>query len=339
MGVNASIVTTKGRDEGADPLVPAFGIAQEWTIRGAMKLAESLRERRADVVHIQFPTTPYYKRWGIHVLPALLRHGHCKVVTTLHEYCLAPWGGRLKQLLNIWFSDLVITTTDLDRSLIGRWAGDSKVTLIPIGSNIPDVGTLTEGKGIIDSLGAGADQPPFLFFGFVRAGKGLEDVIDALSIATVTHPCNIVIVSPDPESHYRSELESRMRSAGVFHNVFWAGYRTEQDVSSLLKAGLAAVLPFQDGGTARRGSLLAALSHSLPVVTTQSQWTPSSFQHGVNMLLNRPGDVESLADNMLTMLRNSDKRTDIGHEGKRLSQEFEWSTIARLTMQGYQSVL
>ena len=164
LGVDARVVTTCGLDAHADPAVPADCLAKDWGVRSAFALARNLAEREPDIVHVQFPAYRYHGHWGVHVLPMLLSRSGVPVITTLHEYCMAPWGGRLKQLLNVGFSRRVIVTNAQDRELIGRWMPQERLDLIPIGSNIPLTGAREHGQEILHSLGVSAANDVALFF-------------------------------------------------------------------------------------------------------------------------------------------------------------------------------
>lgn len=335
-GADVEVITTVGRDSAADPDVPAHALAEGWRASGARRLARKLRERRADLVHIQFPTQPYHGKWGIHLLPGWL--GDIPVVTTLHEYCMAPPGGRLKQLLMARLSTKTIVTQDQDRRLLKRWFGQAHLRLIPIGSNIDVIGSPERGRQSLDHLGGKSDGAVFLFFGFVRPGKGLETLFHALSLLP-GGSSRLLIVAPEPEPAYQKELQSLASELGISDRIFSSGYLPDSEVSSLMLAADAAVLPFEDGATPRRGSLLAALSHGLPVITTRSEHTPQTFSHRANMLLSTPRDPQALAANMRIVMECAQLKADISHGAAFLSREFSWPRIAEKTRSVYLSAI
>ncbi len=339
LGVDARVVTTCGLDAHADPAVPADCLAKDWGVRSAFALARNLAEREPDIVHIQFPAYRYHGHWGIHVLPALMSRRGVPVITTLHEYCMAPWGGRLKQLLNVGFSRRVIVTNAQDRELIGRWMTQERLDLIPIGSNIPLTGTREHGKEMLHSLGVPAGNDVALFFGFVRPGKGVETLLRACAAAMRARSLSVTVVCPDPEVSYRKSLQDLMEGLGIASDVFWAGYREGREASSLLLASDVVVLPFEDGATMRRGSLLAALTHGRPVVTTRSRATPREFRHGVNMMLARPGNHQELAQYLRAVLEDATLREQVTAGARELGRAFDWRRICAATVAVYERTL
>ncbi|MCX6023909.1 MAG: hypothetical protein NTZ05_19705, partial [Chloroflexi bacterium] len=103
----------------------------------------------------------------------------------------------------------------------------------------------------------------------------------------------------------RSDLIELIRQLRLGGNTTWTGHLPLPEVSAHLLAADAAVLPFTDGASFRRTSLLAMLAHGLPLVTTSPEHGPTSTpetpsgggpmpfpmrRHGVNCLLvNRIG--------------------------------------------------
>lgn len=334
--VEASVITTAGLYIGADPDVPAFALAEDWTVSAVKHLARKLQQRRPDLVHIQFPTWRYHGKWGVNVLPRYL-HG-LPVVTTLHEYCMAPPGGRAKQLLSVFYSRKAIVTQEEDWRLLARWFSSDRLSTIPIGSNIDVTADATSGRNILASLAGESAKLTLLFFGFVRPGKGLETLFQALSLLP-SSSARLLIVAPDPDPAYGKSLEEMALQLGIAERIFSTGYLSDAEVSSIMQAVDGAVLPFEDGATSRRGSLLAALAHGLPVLTTRSERTPASFVHKVNMLLSPVDDAKALAANIRLLLECPALKADISHGAELLSADYAWAHIAQQTHQVYKDVL
>lgn len=87
--------------------------------------------------------------------------------------------------------------------------------------------------------------------------------------------------------------------------IIWAGEfdRDLEDASAALYASDAAAFPLIDGVQMSNSSVVAALVHGLPLVTTASNLTDGLFEDGANVLLVPPRDPDSLAKAMLRMIR------------------------------------
>ena len=139
------------------------------------------------------------------------------------------------------------------------------------------------------------------------------------------------------------------------------GHCAEEEVSAHLLAADIAALPFADGASFRRGSLLAALAHGLAVVTTwpttddrrpttddrassASLHRPSSIVHrplidGENALLVPPGDAPALVAAIERLANNSGLRERLASGGRALAAQFGWDAIAAQHEQLYERLL
>lgn len=336
-GVDVSIITSAGRT--ADSDLPVLPEVHSWGRSGVADLAGLLETRRPDLVHIQFPTLAYHGNWGIGFLPRMLKNIGIPSLCTLHEYCLAPWGGRLKQMLMVSAGSGVIVTNDQDRTLLERWAPPGGVHQVPIGSNIRPTGSPQQGVRILGAIGACPERPALVFFGLLYPGKGFETAVEALSLLPVPSRPQLLVVSPPPDPLYLEELQEKTASLGLEDSILQVGYLEEEDVSSLLLAVTGALLPFSDGATWRRGSLLAALAHGTPVITTSSPATPRQFRHRENMLLSPVGEASAMAANIRLLCSDQQTTSAISAGARKLAEPLQWDSIADQTIEVYRSIL
>jgi glycosyltransferase involved in cell wall biosynthesis len=143
---------------------------------------------------------------------------------------------------------------------------------------------------------------------------------------------------------YAAEIEQRIAERGLGERVRITGHCDESSVSAHLLAADLAALPFTDGASFRRGSLLAALAHGLPVVTTASAPTPSvpgvpSLLDGVNTLLVPPEQPEALAQALERLMNDQLLRQRVAEGGRALAGQFSWESIAAQHEQFYGQLL
>jgi polysaccharide biosynthesis protein PslF len=67
----------------------------------------------------------------------------------------------------------------------------------------------------------------------------------------------------------QQRVDALIGELGLCERVIWTGFTDSAEVSGHLLSADICVLPFRDGATFQRGTLLAALAHGLPVVTTR----------------------------------------------------------------------
>jgi glycosyltransferase involved in cell wall biosynthesis len=167
----------------------------------------------------------------------------------------------------------VTVTTVEERASVERWCPSARgrVRVVPIGSNVAATGSRAAGWRLLRRLGAEPGDRLLVYFGWAGPGKGLPALLDAtrrlwdggwrvrLACVTAFRPRR------DP---FHARLAERTRALELMERVTWTGFLPEHDASSVLKAAEAVVLPFEDGARLNRGSLIAALEHGVPVVTT-----------------------------------------------------------------------
>jgi glycosyltransferase involved in cell wall biosynthesis len=136
--------------------------------------------------------------------------------------------------------------------------------------------------------------------------------------------------------------------------VVRTGYLAPPDLSTTLLACDAVALPFLDGASARRGTLMAALAHGLPIVSTLPErrsplagpaafWLGSgpggvAVRDGDAILLVPPDDADALADALARLADDPDLRARLADGAGRVAARIAWPTLAAETAEIYASV-
>jgi glycosyltransferase involved in cell wall biosynthesis len=138
--------------------------------------------------------------------------------------------------------------------------------------------------------------------------------------------------SSDPtNASYVSEIDDLIAELNLAAHVFWTGYVDDDQVTAYLAASDLVVLPFRDGASYRRGSLMAAIQQGCAIVTTQPNVRIPTFRHGENMMLLRAGNTEALVTTLEQLYGDPDLRKALRAGAVGLQQNFDWTSIA----QGY----
>jgi glycosyltransferase involved in cell wall biosynthesis len=136
---------------------------------------------------------------------------------------------------------------------------------------------------------------------------------------------------------YAQKVQALIADKGLTEVVHRTGYVDRPAVSANLLAADAIVMPYRDGVSFRRTTLIAALRHGCPVIST----TPADLglipeiRPGENMLLAPPQDAAALARTIAPLLHDPALREKLAAGAKALGDLFEWETIARQTMELY----
>jgi glycosyltransferase involved in cell wall biosynthesis len=212
-------------------------------------------------------------------------------------------------------------------------------------------------------LAIGADETLLAFFGLISLSKGLDTLLVALAqLPARFHLIVIGGAATAPEDRaYADAIRQQIVRLGLERRVAITGHCAEADVSAHLLAADIAVLPFADGASLRRGSLLAALAHGLAVVTTwptnderrmtndkrptmNDDLVLSAFVHrpfvdGQNVLLVPPSDAPALVAAIERLARDIGLRERLAGGGRALAAQFGWDAIAAQHEQLYARLL
>jgi polysaccharide biosynthesis protein PslF len=356
-----------------------------WRIWREIRLA--LAHSQPDILHIQYQTGAYAMHPAINFLPWRLRLAARRpaVVVTAHDLLppyLFPKAGPLRQWVTrrlLADADAAVVTNEEDFARVaGDWGlgsgkreaesgSQSRIPnrqpplLIPIGSNI----VVAPADGYDRAawrarLAIGADQTLLVYFGLISRSKGLDTLLDALARLPAHYRLLIVggPASAPEDRAYADAIGRQIGQLGLAQRVTLAGHCAEAEVSAHLLAADMAALPFADGASFRRGSLLAALAHGTPVVTTKpreprtknresandpaalgSRFSVPALVDGENVLLVPPGDSPALADAIERLAQDPRLRERLAAGGRELAAQLSWDSIAAQHEQLYARLL
>src|SRR3989337_887336 len=77
----------------------------------------------------------------------------------------------------------------------------------------------------------------------------------------------------------------------------------------------------------------------LPVVASNIEGFAAVVTHGVEGLLVLPGDADGLADALLQLLGDPERRWQMAEQGRSRAQEFGWQRISQQVLSYYERLL
>lgn len=377
-GVEVSVVTsTKAAGQAWDAQAPLHPLAftfqptvKSWDWSALPLIAKCMRECQADVVHLQFQTGAFSMHPSIYFLPYFLSHGvrglgvrhgpprrraRAKVCVTFHDLrvpYLFPKAGSLRDRITHYLArscDGVIATNDEDYSQLS--ALRLKVLrLIPIGSNISTVPPVGFSRGAWRAkLGVGDNETLLCYFGFLNRSKGGETLIRALALVPNVKLLMIggqVGASDPTNAVYLMRVKSLIAELGLAERVLWTDHIPQEVVTANLLASDICVMPYSDGASFRRGTLMAALAHGCAIITTTPAYqSPDAsralpqLNDGENCLLVAPSDPPALAAAIQRAMISPQLCAQIGEGARELARLFTWDTIAQQYSSLYRQIL
>jgi glycosyltransferase involved in cell wall biosynthesis len=337
--------STQARED--DTRVQLSPSVDQWGIGALNAVRHWAQDKRLDIVNIQYQTAAFAMSPWIHFIPDAVRQ--TTVITTFHDLrypYLFPKAGRLRNWIVMRLarsSDGAIVTNHEDRARLHHLPC---TVLIPIGSNVlQPLPSDFDPRPWRTQAGAKEGDLLLAFFGLVNRSKRLNLLLDALaSLRGQNVPARLLIIgggagSSDPtNAGYQAEIQAQMERLQMTSFVHSTGFVDEESVGRFLAAGDIVVLPFEDGASYRRGSLMAAIRYGCSIVTTQPMVSIPSFVDGANMLLVPRQNAEAMTNAILRLYHDDELGLKLRQGAKQLSTQFEWSHIARETSAFYERV-
>lgn len=350
--------------------VAVYPEIRRWRLATLPMLAATIEATGAEVLNIQYQTGAFELNPVVNLLPLYMRMRlpGLKVVTTFHdlrEPYILPKIGPLRQLA-VWLLALtshgVILTNHEDLSALTKWSGEDDIRVryggppafpIPIGCNIPLGDRATFNRAAWrQRMGIGQADFLFGYFGYLNASKGIDDLVSAFGrmLSDGGRPKLAMIGGSTSDSGrgergYARDVRARLSDSPFRSNVVWSGYTSAEEVSANLFAIDACVLPFKAGASLRHGTLIAAIAHDLPVVTTAPS---SSGEASVayprlvdreNVLMVPAGSPEHLSSAMSEVAASPELRRRLSKGVASIAEEFRWDSIGMKTLRAFQRVL
>ena len=294
-----------------------------WNLLALKDISERVYQSRSSLVHIQYPTVGYGAGLAPHALCLSCRS---PVIVTLHEFASGHLLRRLSCLGFSLRSDHLIFPTEAERTAfcrLGRVRRE-RSSVIPVGSNIPAL------------TGPETRNGRICFFGLLVPKQSLRDFLRLVRLCherATGYEFEIIGSSPR-EKRYQGFVDSLKReNSGL--PIRWRTDLSPADVATALSDISYAYLPYPDGASLRRGSLLAALSNGVAVVTTDSAMRPAGLEKAVRFA----SDPEHALAVFMELKSAPDITSKMSCEGKIFSKQFDWNTIAQRHFDLYVRVL
>ncbi|WP_232203542.1 glycosyltransferase family 4 protein [Rubrobacter xylanophilus] len=321
-GMNVEILTTTGPVPDDSLGVDIHASVRNWNL---LRLSEAMREIRAirpDIVHLQYPTAEY--KAGL--LPQALVLSRVPLVVTIHEASYVHILRRISLYPFLILADRVVATTRFEADfLVGLYPSvRKKLSVVSIGSSIPAGPVLVR------------DRNTIMYFGLIAPRKGIEEFLELADLAgEAGKPWTFRIVGA-LSSRWR-EYAQELHKDALSLSVEWHLNLSAEEVAKHLASVGAVYLPFPDGASLRRSSLIAALVNSSPIITTRGGSTPSDLVDGENVLFANSPEVALKKIQRLVSDAELSRRLSCGaaEYGKR----FSWSQIAEQYIDLYGYVL
>ena len=122
--------------------------------------------------------------------------------------------------------------------------------------------------------------------------------------------------------------------------IHWTDFLPDDQIAAWLNAVDLVALPFSDGASYSRSSLIAAIHQGCAILTTEPSIEIDAFQHCQNLWLVERSSAESIQGALAHLLADREQLDSLRAGALELSQRFDWDRIAQKTQCSlYQSCL
>jgi glycosyltransferase involved in cell wall biosynthesis len=329
-------------------------VIRRWDFSCWSRIREFIKNSRPQILNIQYQTAAYQMHPAVNLLPwrLSLSTNRPRVVVTFHDLKLPylfPKAGPLRRWVTGTLArscDAAIVTNAEDRLEAERYRARN-LHLFPIGSNIePQAPPGYDRDAWRERWDVQPSETLLCYFGFLNETKGGETLFRALArLVEGGEPVKLLMIggkvgSSDPTNvAYLHKMESLISELHLVNRVLWTGYVDGSEVSASFWAADICVMPYRDGVSFRRGTLMAALAHGMPIISTYPQVAIPEIREDRNMALVPAGDVETLADKISKVAAMDSLRGRLARGAAELSRLFSWEAIAESTLELYEQLL
>lgn len=299
-------------------------VERNWSLRAAIGIFRRLLRLHPSHLVIQYPTQGY--GWSL-VPHFIILFGwmtrRYRSALSLHEFSSLSRKARLSLALISRFVSHIIFTTEVERDRArAHWLFSPAVPTSVIGilSNIP---CTMRPPAFTDR------KTDIAYFGHIRPNKGLETYLDAVAaVRQADAATRTVIIGEIPKGYeaFADMVKTRCRTIGCELIIGL----DDHEVGRRLADVRILYLPFPDGASARRGSLLAGLGNGAVIATTIGNATPDSLLPAVIPCSGSRDDSTILLQTLQLSNTEAEAKQQAGRNYIETMLPRDWSHVAEL---------
>ena len=280
-------------------------------IKSLYKVMNVIKQRRINIVHSNSPRVAFLGGLAAKLssVPSVIH------VRDIHR---SPFSHPLKSRLLDFLSDVIVSVSQATKDSINDVAPslESKIKVVYNGMDIDRLDNRPV-RDIKPEFGIREDTPIIGSVGLIHPVKGHEILIRSTPVIKSQFPSVKVFIIGEPllgkDIQFKSELENLVKELDLEDNVIFTGFR--EDVFDLINAMDVLVHPAIYPEPLPR-SLIEAAAMKTPVVATKVGGVPEILDHDVSCLLIEPSDPASLAEAVLSLLKNKEKAENFALEAR-----------------------
>jgi len=229
----------------------------------------------------------------------------------------------------------IVALTERERHNLQSFGVSNRLEVIPNGID-DDEFKHPPTRDVLDAWLPQLRERPFvLFLGRLHDGKGLPELLEALSQPQILQHDSVLVVAGPVDDRYRAEWNKRLAACPAASRVLVVGPVSGDRKAALLSHAHAFVLPSLT--EALPVSVLEALASGCPVVLTPACNLPEVARAGAGIEVGP--DPRQIASACARLLADDALRQAMGVRGRRLAAErFDWRVVGKRMLELCQDV-
>lgn len=350
------LVMPTDKDTVSDEAVAANRVSlhrevSRWGWQTCRQIVDFAQEIQADWIHVQYQTAAFGMNPSINFAPQFWNRSSLPHICWTYHDLLVPYlfpkaGNRLRTWVTerpAHFARTIITTNSMDAQQLQR-RGLSPYQ-IPIGSNIHGYELKPEQRRARRALRGYNDENLVIgYFGFLNRSKGGITLVQTLyRLQQERSSVRLLIIgeqvgASDPTNYaYLQEVKNLINDLALADSVQWTGEQSDPDVGADLNACDLLLMPYEDGASLRRGTLMAGLTNGCAIVTTEPKEPIPEFIDGEQLLYVPPGNADEAARRIKFLADNVTVSERMRQNAREVSRLFSWQSIVAKHIEIYQT--
>lgn len=307
-------------------------------LRYLTRLFIHIRKSKIDAVHFQF-----FRRERIESFYfALLRLMGTKLIYTAHN--MLPHEKSLVDYFLKWIvyksaHSIIVHSQFIKNKLISNFnINPDKVRVVPHGNfdhYLPE--HEMPSASARESLGLSDDDDVLLFFGFIRAYKGVDLLLDAFDLASAKNPRLKLIIAGKPYStEFDKRYKHRISQIAAKERILYHGHFIPSEmIPTYFAAANAVVLPYKQ--IDHSGIVHLGYSFGKPLIGTRVGDFVETIEEGKSGFLVEKNNPQQLAGTILLAFTDKNRLAEMGKYNRELSDtKYSWDDIGQKTILLYQ---
>lgn len=177
-----------------------------------------------------------------------------------------------------------------------------------------------------------------LFFGLLAPSKGVEDLIEAFSLAVHSCDAKLVIAGYPTKFVSAAQIKHLLNDFGIADKVILdLRYVPLNEIGALMDLATVVVYPYRS--STQSGSLQAAYTFGKPVIATAVGGLPEVVDDGKSGFLVQPHSATDLAEKISLVINDPTLAAEMGRYARHLSvTRFNWDSIAVQMLDQYKDL-